>query len=110
MHLSTISQFCNLILEQFLCDWLRLFSVLYSQYDVGVELIVSMMHFASGRGLVNSCNPVQVDFLPATAVSEEELAKQRELAAGRVNSLRNIVTVIDGVQSNFEIIIDSTFT
>ena len=55
-------------------------------------------------------NPVQVDFLPATAVSEEELAKQRELAAGRVNSLRNIVTVIDGVQSNFEIIIDSTFT
>lgn len=54
--------------------------------------------------------PLQVDFLPAQALTPEDLEKQRLALEARSRSLRNVVTMVDGNQANFEIMIDNTYT
>ena len=52
---------------------------------------------------------MQVDFLPSKALTPEALEKQRLALEARSRALRNVVTIIDGNQANFEIMIDATF-
>lgn len=53
---------------------------------------------------------LQVDFLPSQALSPEDLEKQRLALEARSRALRNVVTVVDGNQANFEIMIDASYT
>lgn len=52
---------------------------------------------------------MQVDFLPAKALTPEEVERQRLVQESRSRALRNVVTVIDGNQANFEIMVDATY-
>ena len=52
---------------------------------------------------------LQVDFLPSKALTPEELERQRLALEARSRALRNVVTVVDGNQANFEIMIDATY-
>lgn len=52
---------------------------------------------------------MQVDFLPSKALTPEELERQRLALEARSRALRNVVTIVDGNQANFEIMIDATF-
>lgn len=55
------------------------------------------------------CVTPQVDFLPAKALTPEDLARQQEILAARSRNLRNVVTVVDGNQTNFEIFIEASY-
>lgn len=52
---------------------------------------------------------LQVDFLPSKALTPEELERQRLALEARSRALRNVVTIVDGNQANFEIMIDATY-
>ena len=52
---------------------------------------------------------LQVDFLPAEALSAEDQERQQAAVSARSRAIRNVVAVIDGNQTDFEIFVEASY-